>query len=138
MLAPTTRPIPRQRPVEPPSLRDRVRSLAVARSSSCARRGFAWLPWLLCAVLALGAGYAGFVRSNDDKEYQDYLEAKKAETNSGEAAKNPTEQKNPIQVRRPRDRRHRARIEGLHHPDKFNPGQPQSRRHGHQTQHQGG
>lgn len=68
------------------SLRDRVRSLQLPDQQTAPRRGVSWLPWVLCAILALGAGYAGFVRFNDDKDYQEFLASKKAAAGSEQAA----------------------------------------------------
>jgi multidrug resistance efflux pump len=62
---------------EPLSLSDRVRSLKLPDRPAGHARGGAWLPWVLCAVLAVVAAYAGFFRPNEDKDYQDYLELKK-------------------------------------------------------------
>jgi HlyD family secretion protein len=60
----------------PQSFSDRVRSLRLPDRPTGHRRGVAWLPWTLCAVLAVIAGYAGLALSREDKDYQDYLEIK--------------------------------------------------------------
>ena len=79
---------------EPLSLRERVRSLQLPDQQAAPRRGIAWLPWVLCAILALGAGYAGFVRLGDDKDYQEFLASKKAGADSDKAAPSASAAKN--------------------------------------------
>jgi multidrug resistance efflux pump len=59
------------------SLSDRVRSLRLPDRPTGRAGGVAWLPWALCAVLAVVAVYAGFFRPNVDKDFQEYLELKK-------------------------------------------------------------
>jgi len=72
----------------PLSLSERVRSLQLPDRPGARARGSAWLPWVLCAVLAVAAGYAGVIASNGDKEYQEYLDLKKTVGNPVEALTN--------------------------------------------------
>lgn len=75
-----------------PSLSERVRSLRLPDRTASHARGVAWVPWLLCLLLAGTAGYLGFLRLNDDKAYQEYLELKKT---GGTAQEGPANQTKP-------------------------------------------
>jgi HlyD family secretion protein len=71
------------------SLSDRVQSLKLPERSSQRAGSIAWLPWTLCVLLAAGLGYVSFFRSTPDKDYQEYLDLKKAGADPGEALKLP-------------------------------------------------
>ena len=69
----------------PASFSDRVRSLRLPeRSAGHAGLG-AWLPWCLCVLLAMVSGYGLFIKSNGDKDYEEYLDLKKTYGNPAEA-----------------------------------------------------
>jgi HlyD family secretion protein len=83
---------------EPPSLSDRVRSLRLPDRPAGQTRAVALVPWVLCALLAVGAGYLGFSRPND-ADYQKFLELKKSNPDDLEAlvnqAKDPEKKPRP-------------------------------------------
>ena len=68
----------------PSSLSDRVQSLRLPDRPAGQTRAVALVPWVLCALLAVGAGYLGFSRPNDP-DYEKFLELKKSNPDDVEA-----------------------------------------------------